>query len=175
RVLLYEEDGEALGYMVYTSREDQSISHFSAHQRDHRMTIREYGWLTPAAYVAMWQYAASQDLTWRIYVRDVPSDDPLQHFARDPRTLRVEVMDGILVRIVDLPRALMTRTYPVESELTFRVLDDLCDWNQGTWRLSVGPEGADIRQVDGSPELTMDVFTMAHLATGALSASYAHR
>ncbi|MXV79205.1 MAG: GNAT family N-acetyltransferase [Chloroflexi bacterium] len=175
RVLLYEEGGEALGYMVYTSREDQSISHFSAHQRDHRMTIREYGWLTPAAYVAMWQFAASQDLSWRIYVRDAPSDDPIQHFARDPRTLRVEVMDGILVRIVDLPRALMTRKYPVESEITFRVLDVLCDWNQGTWRLSVGPEGADIRQVDASPELTMDVFTMAHLATGALSATYSHR
>jgi predicted acetyltransferase len=175
RVLLYEEDGEALGYMVFTSREDQALNAFSAGQRDHRMTIREYGWLTPDAYVALWQYAASQDLTWRIFVNDVPTDDPIVHFARDPRTLRVQSMDGILVRIVDLPRALMTRKYQVESEITFRVFDDLCDWNQGAWKLSVGPEGADIRQVDASPQLTLDVFTMAHLATGALSATYSHR
>ena len=175
RVLLYEEDGEALGYMVYTSTEDRELNTFSSGQRDHRMTIREYAWLTPAAYTALWQFAASQDLTWRIYVNDVPSDDPIRHFARDPRTLRLNVMDGILVRIVDLPRALMTRRYAVESELTFRVQDDLCEWNQGTWKLSVGPEGADVRQVDDSPELTMDVFTLAHLATGALPASYAQR
>ena len=175
RVLLYEEDGEALGYMVYTSREDRSLNAFSAGQRDQRMTIREYGWLTPEAYVAMWQFAAGQDLVYRIHLNDAPSDDPIQHFARDPRTLRVNVGDGVLVRIVDLPRALMTRNYQVESELTFRVIDDLCDWNQGTWKLSTGPEGADIRQVDESPQLTMDVFTMAHLATGALSATYAHR
>ncbi len=175
RVLLYEEDGEALGYMVYTSREDRSLNAFSAGQRDQKMTIREYGWLTPEAYVAMWQFAAGQDLVYRIHLNDAPSDDPIQHFARDPRTLRVNVGDGVLVRIVDLPRALMTRKYQVESELTFRVIDDLCDWNQGTWKLSTGPEGADIRQVNESPQLTMDVFTMAHLATGALSATYAHR
>ena len=161
--------------MVYTSREDRSLNAFSAGQRDQRMTIREYGWLTPEAYVAMWQFAAGQDLVYRIHLNDAPSDDPILHFARDPRTLRVDVGDGILVRIVDLPRALMTRNYQVESELTFRVIDDLCDWNQGTWKLSTGPEGADIRQVDEAPQLTMDVFTMAHLATGALSATYAHR
>ena len=175
RVLLYEEQGETLGYMVYTSCEDRSLNALSAGQRDQRMTIREYGWLTPAAYVAMWQFAAGQDLVYRIYVNDAPSDDPIQHFARDPRTLRVDVADGILVRIVDLPRALMTRKYGVESELTFRVIDDLCDWNQGTWNLSTGPEGADIRQVDTTPQLTMDAFTLAHLATGALTATYAHR
>ena len=175
RVLLYEEQGETQGYMVYTSREDRSLNAFSAGQRDQRMTIREYGWLTPAAYVAMWQFAAGQDLVYRIHVNDAPSDDPIQHFARDPRTLRVDVGDGILVRIVDLPRALMTRKYPVESELTFHVIDDLCDWNQGTWKLSTGPEGADIRQVDTSPQLTMDAFTLAHLATGALTATYAQR
>ncbi len=175
RVLLYEEDGEALGYMVFTSMESRELNELSAGQRDHRMTIREYGWLTPVAYVALWQYAAGQDLTWRIYLNDAPSDDPILHFARDPRTLRVQVMDGILVRIVDLPRALMTRKYPVESELTFRIIDELCDWNQGTWKLSTGPEGSDIRQVDAAPDLTMDVFTLAHLATGALPATYCHR
>ena len=175
RVLLYEEDGEALGYMIYTSCEDRALNAFSAGQRDHRMTIREYGWLTPAAYTALWQFAASQDLTWRIYLQDAPSDDPIFHLARDPRTLRAQLADGILVRIVDLPRALMIRRYPVESELTFRVIDDLCEWNQGTWKLTTGPEGADIRQVDSAPELTMDVFTLAHFATGALSATYCHR
>ena len=175
RVLLYEEDGETLGYMVFTSMESRELNEVSAGQRDHRMEIREYGWLTAAAYVALWQYAAGQDLTWRILLNDAPADDPIQHFARDPRTLRTRVMDGILVRIVDLPRALMTRRYTVESELTFRVIDELCEWNQGTWKLSTGPEGAHIRQVDAAPELTLDVFTLAHLASGALSATYAHR
>ena len=175
RCLLYEEDGEALGYMIYTSREDETLNAISAGQRDHRTQVREYSWLTPDAYTAMWQYIAAHDLTWRVTVNDAPSDDPLFHLARDPRTLRTRISDGILVRIVDLPRALQIRRYPLEAELTFAVQDDLCDWNQATWKLSTGPEGVDIRQTDAEPQLSMDIFTLAHLATGALPASYAHR
>ena len=175
RCLLYEEDGELLGYLIYTSCEDRTLNAFSAGQRDHRTNVREYGWLTPDAYTAMWQYIAAHDLVWRITVNDAPSDDPLFHLARDPRTLRTKVSDGILVRIVDLPRALQIRRYPVEADLTFAVHDDICDWNQGTWKLSTGPEGVDIRQTEAEPQLTMDIFTLAHLATGALPASYAHR
>ena len=175
RCLLYEEDGVTLGYTLYTAREDRALNEPSAGQRDHRIAVREYGWLTADAYVAMWQYLAAHDLTWRITVQDTAADDPLWSLARDPRTLRTQIMDGILVRIVDLPRALPIRNYDVEAELCFQISDELCPWNRGAWSLEVGPEGAEIRQTDQTPQLSMDIHAMAQLATGHLSASYLHR
>ena len=79
------------------------------------------------------------------------------------------------MRIVDLPRALSIRPYPVTGEITFRVRDQLCEWNEATWNLQVGPEGADIRQTDADPELTLDIHSLAQLATGHLSATYLAR
>ena len=175
RCLLYEEDGQPLGYMLYTSYEHRAYNAISGGQRDHHTQIREYAWLTPAAYIAMWQYIAAHDLVWRIIVNDAPEDDPIFHLARDPRTLRRKTMDGILVRVVDLPRALQIRPYPAEGSITFRVRDQLCEWNDATWTLETGPEGADIRQTDGEPELSMDIHSLAQLASGHLSASYLAR
>ena len=175
RCLLYEEGGEALGYMLYTSSERREYNALSGGQRDHRTIVREYAWLTPAAYIAMWRYIAAHDLVWRVFVNDAPEDDPLFHYARDPRTLRRSTSDGILVRIVDLPRALTIRPYPAQGGVSFRVRDELCTWNDAVWRLEAGPEGADIRQTDAEPQLTLDVHTMAQLATGHLSASYLAR
>lgn len=175
RCLLYEEEGRTLGYMLYTSREQREYNALTGGQRDHHTQVREYGWLTPAAYIAMWRYIAGHDLVWRIFVNDAPEDDPLAHYARDPRTLRRKTMDGILARVVDLPRALTIRRYAVEGSATFRVRDALCEWNEGTWRLEAGAEGADVRQTDDEPELSLDVHSLAQLATGHLSASYLAR
>lgn len=175
RCLLYEEEGRTLGYMLYTSYEHRAYNTLTGGQRDHHTQVREYGWLTPAAYVAMWRYIAAHDLVWRVVVNDAPEDDPLMHLTRDPRTLRRKTMDGILVRVVDLPRALGIRPYAAEGAVTFAVRDELCEWNAGTWRLEAGPEGSDIRQVEGEAELSMDVHSLAQLATGHLSASYLAR
>lgn len=175
RCLLYEEDGQPLGYMLYVSYEHRPYGEISGGQRDHRTLVREYGWLTPAAYIAMWRYIAAHDLVWRIFVNDAPEDDPLFHYARDPRTLRRRTTDGILVRIVDLPRALSIRPYPAEGEITFRVRDGLCEWNEATWTLKVDPEGSDIRQTDTDPQLSMDIHSLAQIATGHLPASYLAR
>ena len=175
RCLLYEEDGQPLGYMLYTSAELREYSTITGGQRDHRTTVREYGWLTPAAYIAMWQFIAAHDLVWRVYVNDAPEDDPLFVYARDPRTLRRKTSDGVLVRIVDLARALSIRPYPAEGSVSFRVHDDLCDWNDATWALDVGPEGSDIRQTDAEPDFSLDIHSMAQLITGHLSASYLAR
>ena len=53
--------------------------------------------------------------------------------------------------------------------------DDLCDWNDATWALDVGPEGSDIRQTDAEPDFSLDIHSMAQLITGHLSASYLAR
>ena len=80
-----------------------------------------------------------------------------------------------MVRIVDLARALLIRPYRTEGSVTIRVLDALCQWNDATWTLDVGPQGSDVRQTDAEPDFSLDVHSMAQLITGHLSASYLAR
>ena len=175
RCLLYEEEGETLGYMLYTNYEHPPYFGADAWQRNQRMDIREYAWLTPEAYVAIWQFVAQHDLVYRAFVDNAPEDDPIFHYSRDPRTLTRTTWDGLMVRIVDLARALLIRPYRTEGSATIRVLDALCQWNDATWTLDVGPQGSDVRQTDAEPDFSLDVHSMAQLITGHLSASYLAR
>ena len=177
RALIYEEDGKALGYMLFTNRDtsrEEAIYGYraaSGGQRDQLMHVREYAALTPAAAAALWRTVASHDLVSRVILRAAPADDPLRYLARDPRTLRTRVTDGLLTRVVDVERALQIRPYGAEAALTFAVQDDICDWNARTWRIDASRDGADVQETSAAPQLSMDVYALAQLATGHLSAT----
>lgn len=177
RALLYEEDGKALGYMLFTNRDtsrEEAIYGYraaSGGQRDQLLLVREYAALTPAAYAALWQTLAAHDLVSRIVVPHAPADDPIRHFARDPRTLRAKVHDGLLTRVVDVERALQIRPYGAEAALAIAIQDDICDWNRRTWRIDASRQGADVSETAAPPQLSMDIYALAQLATGHLSAT----
>ena len=66
-------------------------------------------------------------------------------------------VDGLWVRLFDVPRALEARTYEREGSLVLEVVDDEA-WG-GTRRLllDAGPDGATCRPTDRSPDLTLPV------------------
>ena len=80
------------------------------------------------------------------------------------RAGRLEVGDGLWLRIVDLPRALSERTYGEPFEVAFEVADDVCPWNAGRWAL----------RWDGSAAACARTSLPAALAlsTAELSAAY---
>jgi predicted acetyltransferase len=57
----------------------------------------------------------------------------------------------------------------------FEVVDDLCPWNRGTWKLDTSPDGSKIARTDRTPQLVMPVSTLAMLAFGHVSATEAAR
>ncbi len=169
RRFAYEEAGEPLGYAVYT------IELLPAASRSQRLTVRDLIWLTPSAYRAVWGCFKSMDLVTSIVWPRVPADDPLPHLLLEPRMLHLTAMDGLLGRIVDVERALPQRRYDKEGILTFEVLDDLCPWNRGRWRLETSPEGASVRRTSDEPQLVTPVSTLAMVLFGQISASEALR
>jgi len=71
----------------------------------------------------------------------VPSDDPLPHLLLEPRMLNINARDGLLARIVDM-KALTQRQYSGHDEMVFEVIDELCPWNHGRWRLETSSKEA---------------------------------
>jgi predicted acetyltransferase len=170
-LLVYEEDGEPLGYTAYTT----GLGAFDPPGPNIALTIRDLVWLTPAAYRAVWEHLARFDLVREITWPVVPADDPLPHLLLEPRMLQATARDGILARIVDLLRALPQRHYSGEGRLMCAVVDDLCPWNAGRWQIETDGPHARVTRTTAEPDVTLPVTTLAMLFFGQISATEAVR
>jgi len=169
--IIYEEDGEPLGYVIYTVQPQPG----AVPGPGQRVTIRDLVWLTTSAYQAVWDYFARMDLANSIVWERVPTDDQLPHLLLEPRMLHITSRDGILARVVDVERALPQRRYHVEGTFTFEVIDDLCPWNRGRWKLETPADKASVRRTNDDPQLALPVSTLAMLVFGQVSAIEAAR
>jgi predicted acetyltransferase len=171
--LVYEEAGDRLGYVVYhhgpgLARADHGASQY--------LRITDCFALTPSALQAIWSALASYDNVGEIRWDQAPSDDPLLNMLAEPRLLNVTRRDGIMARLVTVEDALCQRPYPVASELRFELIDTLCPWNSGRWRLDAAPEGTTMTRIDrASVDLTILPDALASLAFGRISATDAVR
>jgi len=168
--VVYEEAGEPLGYTVYALETPTTGS-----VPGQRLTIRDFIWLSASAYQAMWNYYAQMDLVGEIVWDRVPSDDPLPHLLLEPRMLHTTSADGLLGRIIDIERALPKRPYPEEATLIFEVVDDLCPWNNGRWKLETSITEASIKSTKEKPQLVIPISTLSMLVFGQINATEAVR
>ncbi|UCC17869.1 MAG: GNAT family N-acetyltransferase [Dehalococcoidales bacterium] len=167
--VIYEEAGKALGYVIYTTRPAQG----NWWARD--IHINDLIWLTPSAYRGIWEFFNRMDILEEVKWRQVPTFDPLPNLLKEPRMLNVRSTDGIYGRIVDVAGAMNKRGYDAEGKLIFRIIDDSCKWNQGTWILETSPDGAKITSSSETPQLEMPASTLSLLYFGQVSATEAAR
>jgi predicted acetyltransferase len=183
-VLVYEEDGEPQGYVIYTT----GLGRFDGPGPGQVLSISDLVWLTPAAYRSFWERFARFDLVHDVVWNSAPQDDPLPHLLLEPRMLHATAHDGLLARIIDVAGALTARPYPEETLLRFELVDEMAPWNGGRWQIETGEEsevtsltraGSPGKSVRGArtftsaPDLTLDVNTLAMLVFGQISASEA--
>src|SRR5205807_9855743 len=107
------------------------------------LALQELMAATDEAYRALWRYCLDVDLLAEVRAGNRPVDEPLLHMLADARRLRVGVVDGMWIRLVDLPAALSGRRYRTGGTVTLAVHDETCPWNEGRFRLRGDPDGAD--------------------------------
>jgi predicted acetyltransferase len=132
---------------------------------------------SPLADRELWRYLFGVDLVQKIQAFLLPADHPLFLLVTEPRRLRPRVGDGLWLRIVDVERALTSRTYAADGAVTLELVDAFLPANAGVWRLEVSGGEARVSTSDAEPELRLDIadlgstylggFTFAELA-GAL-------
>jgi predicted acetyltransferase len=168
--VIYEEDGEPLGHLVFTVEPGHG-----GYLPNAVLNIRDLVWLTPEAYRAAWNFLGNFDLVNKVIWGMAPSDDPLPHMLLEPRQLFATGKEGLLGRIIDVEKALPRRPYGKEGTLTFEVIDEICSWNRGVWKLDASAEGGSITKTTEEPQLVMPVGTLAMLVMGQITATEAAR
>jgi predicted acetyltransferase len=167
---IYEENGEPQGYTIVST-----IPVAGAEIPGHQMEIRDFIRLTKSAYQALWENLLTMDLFKNITWRRVPVDDPLPYLILEPRKLHATLADGILGRLVDVKKALTQRGYQAEGELIFSVIDEMCPWNHGCWKLEASPQGSRVTKSSKSPQVILPVSALALLAFGQICTTEAMR
>jgi len=169
--IAYEENGEPLGYVIYTA----NLKRESREMLMHDLFIRDLIWNSPSAYRAIWDYFSRMDLAEHITWQRAPADDPLPHLLVEPRMLNISSYAGLMGRIIDIEKAIPGRHYEAEGDLTFEIIDELCPWNRGSWKLETSVEESRIRRTEANPQVVMPVSTLALLMFGQISATEAAR
>ncbi len=116
---------------------------------------------TDAAHAALWNYCFGIDLVKTVKAWARPNDDPLMWMLHDARALERKPYDRTWLRLVDVSKALSSRTYAQEGEITFEVRDEFCPWNDGTYHLTGDPSGATCEPTTKSPDITLAVDDLA--------------
>lgn len=172
-----ERDGELVGYLVYDITEGE-------HADDgRRMEVKEYGHVDFAAYCALLEFCRYHDSQVDEIEFRGPVETDLHDLARDPREIEVAIEPGPMIRLVDVSRGLSTLSYPssIEADLVFGVTDDLADWNDGRFRLSIANGVGTCEPVDPADpadldvDLTTPIATLSQVVAGFLSPERAER
>jgi predicted acetyltransferase len=141
RCLLAEDGAGVRGYALYVTAERW---HDPTTLPDCPLVVRETLAADPAAGAALWHNLLTRDLVSTVTAEYRSPDDPLLYQLLDPRRARVQVSDGLWVRIIDLPGALTRRAYSGPVDVVLEVTDGLLAGNAGRWRLRAGgADGAD--------------------------------
>ena len=139
--LLAEDDDGPRGYALYSGEDRWDETSLP----DDVLRVRELMATDPAASAALWSDLLSRDLTGEFHIRRRPIDDPLLYLLADRRRARPRLLDGLWVRVIDVPGALAGRGYSSAVDVVIEVRDRLIPSNAGRWRLSAaGPTGSGV-------------------------------
>lgn len=170
RCLVAEDSAGARGYALYSALGRWTEDEFLA---DGHLLIKELFAADPAANAALWQNLLDRDLITEVEARIRPVDDPVLFQVADPRRARPRMVDGLWIRLVDLPAALCARAYSCPVTAVLEVRDDLLPANSGRWRLDVhGPAGeagtVTCERTTAPADITLDVRALGAAYLGAV-------
>jgi predicted acetyltransferase len=134
------------------------------------LALRDVVALTPAAARRLWTFFADH----RSFAGKVkwtgPAGDPLT-FALREQAWELERSWSWMLRIIDVERALTERGYAplIETDLSFRITDDVLASNSGTFTLHVSGGKGEVTR-NGGADVSIDIRGLAPLYSGFISA-----
>ena len=152
RTILAERDGRAVGYTRYRTKPE-----FDSGSPTGRVDVSEIHADDAPAYAALLRYLLNIDLTSTTVISGLPLDAPIIHLLMNPRAADPHVDDDLYLRLVDVDRALASRTYATPVDLVVKVADVFCPWNDGHWRLTGDEKGAHCERTSSAPDLALGV------------------
>ncbi|HEY0534894.1 MAG TPA: GNAT family N-acetyltransferase [Actinoplanes sp.] len=164
RGVLYSDESGPAGYALWRAE-----GKWTEWGPDGVVAVRELVAARPEAYEAIWRFLLGIDLTRTVKHGNAAVDEPVQYLVDDPRRLGRRYLDGLWIRILDLPAALEARQYATALDTVVEVTDPLLPANQGRWRLSGGPDKVTCTRTDDAPDFACSITELGAAYLGGTS------
>ncbi|WP_328466275.1 GNAT family N-acetyltransferase [Actinoplanes sp. NBC_00393] len=164
--VVHEGPGGPTGYALWRVKDK-----WTGHGPDAEVQVREVAAADPATYLALWRFLLGIDLSRSVTHSLAAVDEPLQYLVDEPRRLGATMLDGLWVRIIDVPQALTARRYAAPVDVVLEITDPLLESNTGRWRLTGGPEGATCVPTTDPADLSCTVTELGAAYLGATTLS----
>jgi predicted acetyltransferase len=157
----WERDGELRGYLVYAIEEGDD---------GREMTVSELVFFDHEAYLELVRFCRYHDSQVSEVAIHGPVDTTLHDIATDPRGINIEIRPGGMIRVVDVESALSALSYPTDESLSvvLDVDDDLAEWNDGRFRLTVEYGDSTCEPTTDDPDMTVGIATLSQIVVGYL-------
>ena len=165
-LLVQGADDDVLGYALYRTQNNVSRPHMLP---DGHVFVWAQAATTAAADVALTRTLLSLDLMRRVRWWNRPVDNSLPYLLTDARHARTTVLDGLHLRVIDVPAALAGRRYATPVDVVLEVRDELCPWNAGRWHLRGDRGGATCTSTDAEPGLRLGIEDLGAVYLGGTS------
>ena len=169
RNAVYERDGEPRGYAWYRVKGD-----WTEGRPKGQVMVKELVALDADAHGGLWRFLLGIDLMRSVSWDNVPADDPIHGRLRDVRSIHARsIVDGLWVRIMDVPRALTERSYATSASVTIEVTDDL-GYAAGRWTLDASPDGATCEPTTASADVAVSAEELGAVYLGETTLASLH-
>lgn len=161
RVTLHEGESGVDGYVLWRTRSD-----WDATGPKGEIRVIELVAATTEAYLALWRFVLTLDLTRTTSAWICAVDEPLQYLVNEPRRLGARIGDALWVRVVNVPAALAARRYASDVDVVIEVTDPHLTANAGRWRLTGSPESAQCGPTSDPADLSCSVQVLGSIYLG---------
>lgn len=170
----FRRGGASAQRRVLHCRDDRPVGYAIFRTQTHRdaepsLLLVELVAIDADAEKALWQFVFGVDLIETIEHWNLPLDSPLPWWLEQSRKLERKIEDALWIRPMDVAVCLSQRRYAQAGQLTFRMRDELCPWNDGVFRLEAGNDGGGCcTQVDSPAELELTPFGLGSTYLGGV-------
>jgi len=160
----YDEDDEAMGYMVYLIKEDV-------------MHIKEMVYLSMEAQKGLWDYISAH-YSMIDEVRGNSYRNELMAFLLEDGNVTEAIRPYMMARIVDVAMFFEEyRTDDAEADvcIAFEVEDPFLEWNNGTFAVLFHGGRAEVTDMEPDYTVSLSIGTLSTLLMGYMSAAQLER
>jgi len=136
------------------------------------LTVHDYAFASPTGREELFRFIGAFYGQADLISLHLPADEPLALDMQRHHSNRLPILQA---RVADVGAALGPLVSPSEQTFALCVRDPFCSWNNGTFRVALGPSGNTLIPSRETPELSLDIGTLTRLVTGALGAAAALR
>lgn len=154
--------GEPGGYIMFDNTDESKPFEMIVN-----MLFREWVALDGDARLGIFRFLRDHDSQMReIIMRSAP-DVPVVPYMNNPRCT-YEIQAGFMNRIVNVKQALEAKSYPpgLAGKVRFRIKDDFCDWNDGSFVLEIEGGKAKVALGASKVDFATDIQCLSAIYTG---------